>query len=229
MKCSRLKYNNHLDISVKRIIKQLYDRDILENSNYNAEKFYELYKILNESFVVPETSITQIMSRILFSIGFNKNPKVMVGAGTYTGNALAWLSGYYLIDKLKEEVKIYGLDISSEATDIAKSNFSRINAKNVTLIKADAINWIKNTSEHIDLLYIDIDTDIEGKSKYIDLLNEAYPKMNSGGLIVAHDINEEKFKEDMNPFIDKVLDQSMFKSSINLDVDSYGLSISMKR
>ncbi|MEF2293793.1 O-methyltransferase [Virgibacillus dokdonensis] len=229
MEAVNLKCCKHLDNAINKLAIQLCNKSILEYNKYNSDKFYELYKLLKDSFVIPKTSITKIMSRILFTIGYSKKPQVMVGAGTYTGNALAWLSGYYLLGDSDRNVKIYGLDISSEATKIAKDNFSKVNADNVHLIKEDAINWLENTSENIDLLYIDIDTEEDGKSKYIDLLNVAYHKLNSEGLILAHDINEKKFKDDMIPFVEKILDQSMFKDSINLNVDSFGLSITIKR
>ncbi|QNK89105.1 class I SAM-dependent methyltransferase [Sporosarcina sp. resist] len=126
-------------------------------------------------------------------------------------------------------VRIYGLDISPEATKITKNNFSKINAQDVKLFEADAIDWLKDTSEKIDLLYIDIVTMQDGKSEYLDVLDAAYPMMNEGSLVIAHDINEEKFKKDLIPFVEKVLNHTKFKSIINLNFDSYGLSISIKR
>lgn len=229
MESVSLKSSNQLDIVMGRLIDQLSKKEILKPGSYDSNKFYELYEVLKQSFVIPKTSITKIMSRLLFSVGYSKKPKVMVGAGTYTGHALAWLSGYYILGDSHDSVKIYGLDISDEATKIAKKNFSMLNAKNVNLLAVDAIEWFEDTLDFVDLLYIDIDTKDDGKKKYVDLLNAAYPKMQSGSLIVAHDINEEKFKEDMIPFIEEILDRTKFKSSINLNVDPYGLSISIKR
>lgn len=218
-----------LDKSVRDLTNHLYRQGVLDQfGSFKEKEFYQLHEILTKSFNIPETSITKIMSRLMFSIGKSKKPKVLVGAGTYAGNALAWLSGYYLLDK-HQDVEIYGLDISSKATNIAKKNFDSIQAKNVNLVEADAIEWLKSAkNDSIDLLYIDIDTVEDGKKKYFDLLKVAYSKLTDGGIILAHDINEEKFKEDLKPFINEVQDRSKYSKSFNLNVDSFGLSVTVK-
>lgn len=225
----KIEKNTDLDIVMKKMIKTLGQKKFLEENCFHPDKFYQLYEILERNFVIPKTSITKIMSRMLFSIGYSKKPRVMVGAGTYTGHALAWLSGYHILGDAVDKMKIYGLDISAKSTEIAKKNFSKISTENITLLEVDAIKWLKNTSEAIDLLYIDIDTKEDGKRRYTELLDVAYPKMSPDSLIIAHDTKEEIFKNDMKPFLEGILDESKFKSSINLSIDPYGLSITIKR
>ncbi|MFJ7747501.1 O-methyltransferase [Peribacillus sp. NPDC097295] len=218
-----------LDEKVEEIIEYLSNKEILNKNCFQTDKFYELHQLLSLNFNIPQTSITKVMARILFSIGYSKKPNVLVGAGTYTGNALAWLSGYSILGDAGQKTSIYGLDISKEATAISQINFANIHASDVHIIQADAISWITEVPEKIDLLYIDIDTKEDGKKKYLDLLHVAFPKMNENGLIIAHDINEKKFEKDMKPFEEALLDETKFKSSINLNVDPFGLSISIKR
>ncbi len=218
---------NEIDIVASRIIDSLVVKGVLSKNSYDPKLFNELHELLKENFNIPQTSITNIMARTLFGISSSYEPLTIVGAGTYTGNALAWLAGKQLInsDKL---VKVYGLDTSKDATEIAKSNFSNIKANNVFLLQEDAIEWLNNTNLKIDLLYIDIDTIKDGKRKYLDLLIAAYPKINPGGLVIAHDVNEEKFIRDLKPFLEEIQNTEKFKHSINLNIDSFGISISVK-
>lgn len=219
---------NKIDVVVSRIMDNLVDKEVLPKNSYDPILFNELHELLKKNFNIPQTSITNIMARTLFGISSSHEPLIMVGAGTYTGNALAWLTGKQLLEP-NELVRVYGLDISKDATEIAKSNFSSIQAKNILLLQEDAIEWLKNTNLKIDLLYIDIDTVKDGKTKYLDLLIEAYPKINPGGLVIAHDVNEKKFIKDLEPFLEEIQDSKKFKHSINLNIDSFGISISIKR
>lgn len=216
-----------LNSIVSCIMEKLVENGIVKQNLYNPIKYHELHHLLTTNFYIPDTSITRIMSRLLFGISNSHNAKTVVGAGTYTGNALAWISGNQLIEP-KHDVRIYGLDISKSATEIAKENFRKINALNVILLQEDAIEWVSQAEIEVDLLYIDIDTQMCGKKMYLDLLVKAYPKLKAGALVIAHDVNEQKFKNDLKPFIEEIQNSTKFKKSINLNVDSFGISVSVK-
>ncbi|CAM3867308.1 class I SAM-dependent methyltransferase [Mesobacillus thioparans] len=215
---------NELDIAVSKIIEKFSLNQ--HEASYDPEKFYQYLSVLEKDFFVPKTSITKIVSRLLFAIG-STSPKVMVGAGIYTGHAMAWIAGdqYFKKDSARS---IIGLDIDKEAIEKAQENFNKIGTLNVACLNEDAISWIKNYQGEIDLLYIDIDTLEDGKKCYIDVLKAAYPKLKSNALVIAHDINEEKFKNDLVPYIDFTSNKNFFRKNYNLNVDQYGLSVAQK-
>ncbi len=224
-----MKNPTSLDDVVSKILNNLLKRGLIDNDTFNTEDYMTYREVLlSQQFYVPQTSITKIASRLLFAIGVISAPKVMVGAGIYTGHALSWLSGYSYLSK-KETTNIYGLDISAEAIAHANNNFQKINMPNVNCMHADAVSWLRNYDmDPIDVLYIDIDTKEEGKSKYLELLEAAYPKLSTGALIIAHDVNEEKFLADIAPYITYTSDKSKFSHNINLNIDPYGLGIAKK-
>lgn len=217
-----------VDQLAKKILDQLVEKGFFHENFYN-EVDYESFRsqLVKTNFQVPQTSITKIVSRLLFGVGVNHSPVNMVGAGIYTGHALSWLSAFSFLNKNKSS--IYGLDISSEAITCASDNFKRLGMTNVHCIKENALDWINKFEQPIDLLFIDIDTSEKGKSEYTDLLEIAYPRLSDGALVVAHDVNENKFLKDLQPYIQLTSDKTRFSHNINLDVDAYGLGIAKKK
>jgi predicted O-methyltransferase YrrM len=215
-------------VLAEKLLDQLVEKGFFSRNFYNEDD-YELFRsqLVKTNFHVPQTSITRVVSRLLFGLGINHLPKNMVGAGIYTGHALSWLSAFSFFDR--EKSSIYGLDISSDAIDYASNNFKRLGMTNVHCIKENALDWINKFEQPIDLLFIDIDTNEKGKAEYTDLLEIAYPRLSEGALVVAHDINENKFSKDLQPYIQLTSDKTRFSHNINLDVDAYGLGIAKKK
>ncbi|WP_263707048.1 class I SAM-dependent methyltransferase [Shouchella tritolerans] len=210
-----------LDTITEKITERLCEEGFINSAYYDREGYYRKKELI-KNFYIPKTSITKLASRILYSIGLNSASHTIVGAGTYTGHAISWLIS-------ESDAKfVYALDIDPAATRIAVDNFSNFKPK-PNCINIDAESWLCQYDGSIDILYIDVDTIDDGKKKYVDILEAAYEKISANGIIIAHDINEEKFQEDMVAYKKVIANRGKFKNSINLNIDDFGLAITKKK
>ncbi|HDT6374089.1 TPA: class I SAM-dependent methyltransferase, partial [Staphylococcus aureus] len=151
--------------------------------------------------------------------------KFILGAGIYAGNAISWLSYDVLENK---NGFMLGVDISEEAITLARKNLSIFNQENFEVKVENIFFTIEALAkESIDIFYLDIDSKEKGKSEYKDIVERIYPKIKEKGLILAHDINEKKFEEDMSGFEKFIINSSLYKG-INIDIDNCGLLLIRK-
>lgn len=214
-----------LDNAILKIYNQLFINQYVSKEITNMTNYYLFERNLKSHYYIPDTSITQVMSRLLYLLGQNFNNKYILGAGIYTGNAITWLS-YDVLEN--NNGFVCGVDLSEEAIKIAKTNFSMFNKNNYILKAEDIFTTVKKTKDKsVDIFYLDIDSKETGKSEYTEIVKLIYPKMKLGGLILAHDINEKIFEKDMKNFGNYVLDSDCYKG-INIDVDECGLLVIKK-
>lgn len=221
-----------LDTLALRVLGNLTNRNLLpDNSkNFNWEQFHILRSEAKKKFVVPETSITPLMSRVLFGITAYYRPTRILAIGTYAGNSLLFLLGPYLLSNSRKLKYAYGIDINQEATRMAKSNFKALGEsfKKIKILTEDGLTFPKKLRKKFDLVYIDVDDQILRKKIYIKILKNVYPFIKKGGIVLAHDICVPKFKEDLSSYLNYTRDKRLFKDTQSLEIDYCGLEISRK-
>jgi len=192
--------------------------------------YHKFKEEIGLNFIVPETSISPLMSRILFGISFQFKPKIIVAIGTYVGYSLAWIAGPVISAKrLNKNIIIYNVDKDKKSLELARLNFKNINKDIFINFKCmDGHDIFKHVQETIDLLYIDVDDPIHRKKIYKSILNIGYDKLKSGSIILAHDITFPKFISDLSDYKEFVKNKDLFVKTSTLAIDEYGLEVSIK-
>lgn len=193
----------------------------------DLEAFHQFRRQVRATFHVPETSITPLMARLLFGIAHVQNPNRIVGVGTYAGNSLVWLAGPTLMG-LGRAVEVLGVDIDPAATSLAQANFAALapGPSPIRLVTGDARQPERFVCGKVDLLYIDVDDPENGKRLYRPVLEAFLPYLAPGALVLAHDICEVKFEQDLEPYRALVRDRGRFRRTVTLKVDPFGLEVS---
>lgn len=221
-----------LDKLAFKILESLTNRNLIpDNSKYfNWEQFHALRNEAKKKFVVPETSITPLMSRVLFGITAYYRPMRILAIGTYVGNSFLFLLGHYLSTNSSRLKYAYGIDINEKATQIAKSNFEALRGpfKKIKILTENGLTFPKKLHKKFDLIYIDVDDHVLRKKIYIQILKNAYPFIKKGGIVLAHDICVPRFKNDLSSYLNYVRDKRLFSNTQSLEIDYCGLEVSKK-
>lgn len=203
---------------------------VSKKATYDEDAFRGLRQEVKKKFILPGTSVSPVMERLLYMLSSVKRPRRMIGIGTYCGNALVWIAGSSCgPGKVYDSRKVYGIDIDVEATESAKRNFSRIkNTGHIELLAEDGLKSVDRLEGPFDCVYLDADSKSLGKGLYLELLKKVYDKIEVGGWVLAHDIVVPPFAEQLEAYLAYVRDKKNFSESILFDVDAYGLELSIK-
>lgn len=188
--------------------------------------FGEYSRLVHTSFEVPSTTVSPVMRRLLFALG-HASAGTLVGVGTYVGYGFAWLvGGMWSASSLTVAV---GIDIDIDANAIARRNFA-------SLPFADRVHFvdgpgeeIDHSDEPVDVLFLDLDDSVTGKSGYTDILEKAAHRLSPGALVVAHDPCVERFAADFIRFHAAIGSSPMLEGPWILPVDSCGITLAVRR
>ena len=107
------------------------------------------------------------------------NPERILEIGTFTGYATLCLA-----EGLRENGRIYTIDINLELEDMVRSNFKRSNLDSKIMYQiGDAKEIIPTLNEIFDLVFIDADK--KNNTTYYDMIID---KVRSGGLILVDNV-----------------------------------------
>jgi predicted O-methyltransferase YrrM len=203
---------------------------VLQEATYDEEAFAKLRREVKEKFVIPGTSITAVMERLLYMLSSLKRPRRAIGLGTYRGYALAWVIGASCgRERGYAAEKVYGVDIDEAVTKEARSNFSKLaHADHVELLAEDGLKAAERIVGPFDYVYLDVESKELGKGIYLELLQKLYAKIPAGGWVLAHDTVVPPFAGQLAPYLAYVRDEQNFRQSISFDVDPFGLELSIK-
>lgn len=219
------------DLLVLRILDDLTKEGLIppKPKKFNWNTFHRLKQEAQKTFQIPETSITPIMARLLFSISAIQKPSSILVIGAYVGHSLLWLVGPYLKSNYKHFKYAYGVDINPDVIKLAVTNFSRLTSNSrVRLICGDGHIITEKLKKTFDLVFLDADDSLLRKRVYLSILKSIYPMIKNGGLVLAHDICIPRFKEDLRPFLKEVHNSKLFIKTRSLEIDYCGLEISKK-
>ena len=179
--------------------------DEFEKNALAVLKFIEA----NERF----RNVPQHDGRLLRIMAQSIGAKRVVELGTSTG-----ISGIWLGLALKETGgKLTTYEIDAERAETARKNFKRAGLEEViTIVEGDAHEEIKKLDGTIDMIFLDAD-----KEGYVDYLNKLLPKVRSGGLILAHNINPQMAHP---PFMEAITTDPNLETVVR-----GGMSITLKK
>ena len=117
--------------------------------------------------------------RLLSMLSKMISPERILEIGTFTGYATLCLA-----EGLRENGRIYTIDINLELEDMVRSNFKRSNLDSKIMYQiGDAKEIIPTLNEIFDLVFIDADK--KNNATYYDMIID---KVRSGGLILVDNV-----------------------------------------
>ena len=177
---------------------------------------------VHEGFVVPASSLTPVMRRMLFAIGHATQASELLALGSYVGYALAFLAGG------AGPARITGLDPDGSANGTANANLGQVVSPDmIDIIEGTAPADLDRVVGHPDLVLLDLDDPEHGKDAYTDSLDALVPRLAPGAVILAHDLCVPRFAPDFVRYDEFVRSHPQLRGPWPLRIDSCGLSITV--
>lgn len=216
------------DRAVDTLVRRLAGVGLLPaDARFDADAFHALRDRVRASFSVPQTSVTPVMSRLLFAIGDASAARRILVVGSYHGNTLVWLAGRALLDGVSGDSALVGADVDTGACAGAAENFRRLGGRAPVTIEPRDGAEVLAAGGAWDLLLLDADCPRTRKAVYLPLLRAAQPRLRPGALVLAHDTALPVFAEQLRPYREAVADRTAFAGSVHLPVDACGLELSV--
>jgi predicted O-methyltransferase YrrM len=202
-----------------------------EDADYDRQAFEALRTEVKHRFAVPGTSFSPTMERLVYMLSSVRQPQRMIAIGISAGNTLVWNVGSSCgRGKVYDAQHCYGVDIDAQSLALARRNFSQLeHTGHIELLAEDGCRTAERLEETFDYIYLDADNEEAGKGLYLELVQRLYGKLNNGGWVLAHDTTYPLFQSQLRGYLDFVRDQRNFAESISLEVDNFGLELSIKR
>jgi predicted O-methyltransferase YrrM len=162
---------------------ELFSEELTHYLENSCEPENELLKHINREthlkVSMPRMLSGHYQGKLLSMISKLVNPERILEIGTFTGYATLCLA-----EGLRENGRIYTIDINLELEDMVRSNFKKsdLNSKIMYQI-GDAKQIIPTLNETFDLVFIDADK--KNNATYYEMIID---KVRSGGLILVDNV-----------------------------------------
>lgn len=210
-------------------LRTLVAEGILPHGRYDGAKLLAHRQAVAELFEIPWTAITPRMQRLLYAINAIHQPANMIAAGVFCGNTFISNAGAAVgPGKCYTARSLIGVEIKPDEARRAERNVRRLDPTGVArVVAADAVDFVRDFDGGIDLLYLDADGDEQrGKGIYLDILEQALPKMPAGAIVLAH--NSVNCAERLRHYLEFVRNSENMRASVNIVFDIEGLEVSVK-
>ncbi len=157
-------------------------------------------------------NLQKVLKKGLLEIGFEKIKKFenILILGVAGGSVIKTL-----VDEIKFEGKIIGVEIDQEIIEIANKYFDLDKIKNFEIVIEDASKFVKNHTYIYDLVIIDIFQD-SFMPEFLfqeDFIQNTLSLLNEKGIVIFNTIANSKIKIDRNEkFINNNQSKNMFVS-----------------
>lgn len=185
------------------------DEYILFHSDEEGDLLTALNRDANVNLLRPRMLSGHLQGRILKMFCRMLNPSRVLEIGTYTGYATLCMA-----EGMKEGSMLHTLEINDEMEDFIMKYLSRSPHKEKICVHfGDAMKIIPQLDECFDLVFIDAD-----KRLYSDYYDLVFPKVRSGGLILADNtLWDGKVIEEVAPSDKQTLGILAFNEKIKQD------------
>jgi predicted O-methyltransferase YrrM len=155
--------------------------------------------------------------RILRLLAESLDAKQVVEVGTSTGVSGTWLC----LALRRTHGRLITFEIDAGRAAEARRNFQRAGVADlVTLVEGDAHEKVKEVTGPVDLVFLDAD-----KTGYLDYLAKLLPLVRPGGLIVAHNMNEQQ----ADPRYVKAITTNPDLETVFLNREASGIGVTLKK
>ena len=206
---------------IDRALRALVDQGILEHPRYSLDLFLAHRQAVRERFDIPWTGISPRMQRLLYAFNAIARPDVMVAMGVFCGNTFISNAGAALgPGGCYDARRLVGIEIVGPEAERARRNVATVDPdRKAEIIAIDGVDWLRNESGAIDLLYIDAD------GSYLKIIEAAEGKLRPGSLVLAH--NSVNLYDELAEYLSFVRDPSHSTISMNMIIDDQGLEVSL--
>ncbi len=140
---------------------------------------YQLHRETHQKILRPRMLSGHLQGQLLSMFSNMISPDRILEIGTYTG-----YSAICLARGLKENGKLYTIDINEELEDFALSFFEKAGLGNqIELLVGDAMEIVPKLNQNWDLVFIDAD-----KENYINYYNLVFDQLKSGAFIIFDNV-----------------------------------------
>lgn len=155
--------------------------------------------------------------RLLRLLAESLGAKHIVELGTANGYSAMW----FCLALRSTGGKLTTHEIDPKRIALAKENFKRAGVEDlVTLVEGDAHETIQRLEGHIDLVLLDAE-----KEGFTDYLKKLFPRVHTGGLIIAHDSSGQA--DQMHDYF-RALVANPDLETVFVDASRWGLCIARK-
>ena len=152
------------------------DEYILTHISAEPEHLRQLYRRTHLRHLYPRMCSGHLQGRLLAMLSAMVNPQRVLELGAYTG-----YSALCLAEGLAEDGRLHTIEVDDEMEDELLELFaSAPGGDRITLHIGDAEELIGQIDEIWDLVYIDAN-----KRRYVEYLDLVFPRLKSGGFIIA--------------------------------------------
>ena len=155
------------------------DRYLEDTASTEPEILKRLRKETFQKTTQPHMISGYLQGRLLSLISKMVSPKNILEIGTFTGYAALCLA-----EGLQKDGKLTTLDVNEDLAYIPKKYFAESEfASQIEFRLENALDFLKNSSETFDLIFIDADK--ENYPEYLQLVN---PRMKSGSVLMIDNV-----------------------------------------
>ena len=155
------------------------EKYILAHTQPEDDILKELDRQTNLKTLRPRMLSGHLQGEILKMISYMIKPQNILEIGTFTG-----YSAICLAKGLREDGKLFTIDIDDEIADFTKSFFDKVSMKDkIIFYVGDALKIVPKIDEKFDIVFIDAD-----KRQYLDYYNLIFDKVNKDGFIIADNV-----------------------------------------
>ena len=155
--------------------------------------------------------------RILRLLAESLGAKQVVELGTSNGFSGVW----FCLALRQTSGKLTTFEIDAGRAAEARRNFQKAGVADlVTLVEGDAHEKVKEVQGPIDLVFLDAD-----KTGYVDYLEKLLPLVRPGGLIVAHNMNEQH----ADPRYVQAITTNPDLETVFLNLETSGIGVTLKK
>ena len=155
------------------------DRYLEDTASTEPEILKRLRKETFQKTTQPHMISGYLQGRFLSLISKMISPKNILEIGTFTGYAALCLA-----EGLQRDGKLTTLDVNEDLAYIPKKYFAESEfASQIEFRLENALDFLKNSSETFDLIFIDAD-----KENYPEYLKLVKPRMKSGSVLMIDNV-----------------------------------------
>ena len=217
---------------VDDVIGLLVDRGMIGKGTafYDKQAFLDLRMFVKRNFKGEWGTITPVLERMLYMLSSVRRPKRILAIGIFWGNAFIWNVGSSCgKGKVYDAESVIGVDIDPHAIEMAQANINLIpDNKHIELVVQEGVKFATETTGTFDYVYLDVGISQIEKSLNYPILNALYSKLEKGAWVLTHDTTHPYFINSFVEYLNFVRNKDYFSESICLDIDQYGLELSIK-
>jgi predicted O-methyltransferase YrrM len=219
---------------IDEALSSLVQAGVLPHQRYDKAKMLAHRHAVRERFDIPWTAISPRMQRLMYAINAIAQPQVMVAVGIFCGNTFISNAGAAIGPGASYSAQhLVGIEIRPHEAARARRNVETLlpqpsmdkDRPLVEILATDGVEWLCQTDETIDLLYLDADGPQGKRSIYLELLEAGLHALRPRSVVLAH--NSVNAARSLSDYLSYVRDPDRFRESVNMVVDDQGLEVSI--